>query len=156
MSHEREHISEQIQDLLKQINLNVSHVLSKVIEDSPVTAHQMYIMKIIRKSPRTNLSSLCRDLSLSKGAMSLAINKLVEEGYVLRQDNIIDRRNIDIILTKNGNRILDDTIKKCRDVFNHITLELTSDEMEVIMISLSKLNSSIHNVIHSGELKSER
>lgn len=155
MSHEREHISEQIQDLLKQINLKISHVLSKVIEDSPVTAHQMYIMKIIRRNPKTNLSSLCHTLSLSKGAMSLAINKLVEEGYVLRQDNISDRRNIDIVLTENGNQILDDTIRKCREVFNHITSELSSEEMEVIMTSLSMLKSSIEYVVHSDQKKRE-
>ncbi len=153
MRQEREHISEQIQDLIKQINLNISYIFSKVIEDSPVTAHQMYIMKNIRKNPKTNLSSLCRDLSLSKGAMSLAVNRLVEQGYVLWQDNTTDRRNIDIILTENGVRVLDDTIKKCRDVFNHITTRLTLEEMEVVMTSLSKLNSSIRYFIHDNRLQ---
>jgi DNA-binding MarR family transcriptional regulator len=151
MKHEREHISEQIQDLIKQINLNISHIFSKVIEDSPVTAHQMYIMKIIRKNPKTNLSSLCRDLSLSKGAMSLAVNKLAEEGYVLRQDNMKDRRHIDIILTEKGVRVLDDTIKKYRDVFNEITSHLTGEEMEGIVTSLGKLNSSIQFFTHEGQ-----
>lgn len=150
MKHEREHISEQIQDLIKQINLNISHVFSKGVEDSPVTANQMYILKIIQKNQKTNLSSLCHHLKLSKGAMSLAINKLVEEGYVLRQENTADRRNIDIVLTENGVRTLDDTVKKCRDLFNDITLHMTLEEMEVVMTSLSKLNSSIQCFIHNS------
>ncbi|NLF42510.1 MAG: MarR family transcriptional regulator [Bacteroidales bacterium] len=155
MRHERENISEQIQDLIKQINLNISHIFTRVIDDSPVTAHQMYIMKIIRKNQKTNLSALCRDLSLSKGAMSLAVNRLVEEGYVLRQDNRMDRRNIDIVLTEHGVQTLDDTIKKCRDVFHDITFQLKLEEMEEIVTSLGKLNSSIQYYMNGDQLNSE-
>lgn len=147
MDNKHDYITEQIQDLLKQISLNVSHVLSKVIDDSPLTAHQMYIMKVIKKNPRINLTSLCNDLNLSKGAMSLTLNRLVEEGLVLRKANMVDRRNIDIVLTQKGERILDDTKKKLDELFRLLTSSLSLDEMVEIKTSLKKLNASILSVI---------
>ena len=89
-----ENISIQIQDLLKQINLASSYVFSKVLENSALTFHQVYIIKIISNNPNINLKTLCNELKLSKGAMSLTINKLVEGGYILRRENATDRRSI--------------------------------------------------------------
>ena len=145
---EKENISEQIQDLLKQINTNISHVLSKVIEDSPLTAHQMYIMKIILKSPRINLKTLCNDMLLSKSSMSLTLNKLVEGGYVLRSERPHDRRNIDIKLTEKGERILSETTLKVRGIFSQLTNDYTSDELEKIKSCLEKLYLSTSKVVN--------
>ena len=145
---EKENISEQIQDLLKQINTNISHVLSKVIEDSPLTAHQMYIMKVISKSPRINLKTLCNDLLLSKSSMSLTLNKLVEGGYVLRSERPHDRRNIDIKLTEKGERILSETTLKVRGIFSQLTNDYTSDELEKIKSCLEKLYLSTSKVVN--------
>lgn len=145
---EKENISEQIQDLLKQINTNISHVLSKVIEDSPLTAHQMYIMKIILKSPRINLKTLCNDMLLSKTSMSLTLNKLVEGGYVLRSERPHDRRNIDIKLTEKGERILSETTLKVRGIFSQLTNDYTSDELEKIKSCLEKLYLSTSKVVN--------
>lgn len=145
---EKENISEQIQDLLKQINTNISHVLSKVIEDSPLTAHQMYIMKIILKSPRINLKTLCNDMLLSKSSMSLTLNKLVEGGYVLRSECPHDRRNIDIKLTEKGERILSETTLKVRGIFSQLTNDYTSDELEKIKSCLEKLYLSTSKVVN--------
>lgn len=143
MDNEHYNVTEQIQDLLKQINMNFSHVLSKVIDDSPLTAHQMYIMKVIRKNPRINLTSLCNDLNLSKGAMSVTLNKLADGGFVLRKENAVDRRNIDIVLTKKGERILDDMQKRFGELFRLLTSTLSMEELEEIKTSLKKLNDSI-------------
>ena len=144
----KENISEQIQDLLKQINTNISHVLSKAIEDSPLTAHQMYIMKIILKSPRINLKTLCNDMLLSKSSMSLTLNKLVEGGYVLRSERPHDRRNIDIKLTEKGERILSETTLKVRGIFSQLTNDYTSDELEKIKSCLEKLYLSTSKVVN--------
>lgn len=140
-------ISEQIQDLLKQININTSHVLSGIIEDLPLTAHQLYIMKIIRKNPRINLKSLCKDMLLSKSSMSLTLNKLEEGGYVSRRESSRDRRNIDIVLTEKGERILDETVLKVRETFNRMTDDLTIEELDNIKFCLEKLYTSTSKAV---------
>ncbi|MDD4297051.1 MAG: MarR family transcriptional regulator [Ruminiclostridium sp.] len=149
MDTKKENISEQIQDLLKQINTNISHVLSKVIEDLPLTAHQMYIMKIILKSPSINLKTLCNDMLLSKSSMSLTLNKLVEGGYVLRSECPHDRRNIDIKLTEKGERILSETTVKVRKILSRFTNDYTTEELETIKLCLEKLYFSTSKIVSS-------
>jgi DNA-binding MarR family transcriptional regulator len=136
MDNAKEAISEEIQDLIKQINMNISHVISGVIKDSPLTAHQMFIMKTIRKNSNANLTSLCREVNLSKGSLSLMINKLSEEGYVSRNGNSLDRRNSQIILTKKGEEILNNTIKESRIIFDQLTSALSEGELADIKINL--------------------
>jgi DNA-binding MarR family transcriptional regulator len=112
------------------------------MEDIPLTAHQLYIMKIIQKNPKTNLKSLCKDMLLSKSSMSITLNKISESGYVLRRERPYDRRNIDIVLTEKGEWILNETIQKAREIFNRITEDLTVDELEKIKSCLEKLYDS--------------
>lgn len=140
--------SEQIQDLLKQINIKVRHIMLKEFHSYPLTFHQFHIMKLIKKNPQINLTALCSDLNLSKGSLSLTINKLVEEGYVLRKENASDRRHIDIILSEEGEKILAATKDKSRQIFSLLTASLSEEELEDIIESLMKLSASISKAVH--------
>jgi DNA-binding MarR family transcriptional regulator len=143
MDGEKAVISEEIQYLIKQITMNISRVLSSIIDDSPLTVHQVFIMKTIQKNAETNLTSLCKLLGLSKGALSLTINKLVKEGYVSRTEHSDDRRNVRIMLTKRGEDILHETGEKYRQIFYSLTSALTQGELSEIKENLKKLDSAI-------------
>lgn len=147
MTGGKEYITEQLQDLLKQISMVLSFTLSKVLEDSALTVHQVYVMKLISRKPSINLTGLCKELNLSKGAMSLTLNKLVERGYVLRCEDPADRRNRNIVITEKGQEVLSITIEKIRGAFNRLTYNLTLEELEDIKNSLVKLNSSMYSAL---------
>lgn len=149
MSAVKSAATDQIQTLLKQINMNVSHIMMKEFYDYPVTVHQLHIMKIIRKNPSINLKSLCSDLSLSKSSLSSTINKLVVDGYVIRKENPDDRRNVDILLSEKGEEIMKSSMSKARKVFGSLTLSLSESELDDITQSLMKLNEAIENAVHS-------
>jgi DNA-binding MarR family transcriptional regulator len=139
-----ENNSDKILDLLRQISINISHILSLELSgSSPLTVQQAYMLRKIKQNPRVNLTSLSNELCLTKGAMSLAINKMVEDGYVIRKENMVDRRNIDIILTGKGQRVLDSTIECIRKTFASLTSSLTDEELNEIKLNLEKLNFSM-------------
>jgi len=143
-----ENNSDKILDLLRQISTNISHILSlELSRASPLTVQQAYILRKIKQNPRVNLTSLSNELCLTKGAMSLAINKMVEDGYVIRKENMVDRRNIDIILTRKGQRVLDSTIECIRKTFASLTSSLTDEELNEIKLNLEKLNFSMRKAI---------
>jgi len=143
MDRNREFLCEQLQDLLKQISMSLSCVFSKVLEDSALTFHQVYVMELISGKKGVSLTALCRELNLSKGAMSLTINRLAEDGYVLRCENPADRRNRIIVLTGRGEDVLRKTRDKLREAFGMLTNDLTSEELESIIKSLARLNESV-------------
>lgn len=147
MTSNKEYICEQLQDMLKQITMVFSNTLSKVLEDSALTFHQVYVLKVISAKSSINLTTLCRELHLSKGAMSLTLNKLVEGGYVLRCENPVDRRNRNFTLTEKGKEIMKITNEKIMEALCRLTGNLTEEELEDIRNSLSKLNASMYNAI---------
>lgn len=148
MTAQKTAVTDQIQILLKQINMNVSHIMLKEFYDYPVTVHQLHIMKMIRKNPKINLKDLCLDLSLSKSSLSSTINRLVIDGYVIRKENASDRRNVDILLSEKGEEILIDAMLKARTVFSDLTSSLSEKELENINKSLLDLNSSVESSVH--------
>jgi len=144
--------SEKIQDLLKQINVNIGHVLSiELSRVSPLTVQQVYILKAIKQNSRVNLSSLSNYFCLTKGAMSLAINKMAEDGYVERKENAVDRRNIDIVLTEKGQKELDHTNEQISKTFASLISSLTDEELDEIKLNLEKLNFSIRKAMNKKE-----
>ncbi len=128
--------------------MNVFHIMLKAFYYYPVTVHQLHIMKMIRKNPKINLKALCLDLSLSKSSLSSTVNRLVNDGYVIRKENLSDRRNVDIFLSEKSEEILINAMLKARKVFSNLTFSLSEKELENINKSLLKLNDSIENSVH--------
>jgi len=141
--------SDKILDFLRQISINISRIISlELSKVSPLTFQQAYMLKKIKQNSKVNLTSLSNDLCLTKGAMSLAINKMVEDGYVIRRENAADRRNIEIILTEKGQEVLDLTSERIRKTFASLASFLTDEELNEIKLNLEKLNLSMRKAIN--------
>ncbi len=140
-------VPEQIQDLLKKIHMNISHVMMKELDSSHLTMHQVFIMKVMKKHPQTNLTTLCNHLNLSKSSLSLTLNKLVDEGYVQRIENQEDRRNIYFTLSDLGESMFEEMREKSRKLFSKLIDGLAPEEFQEIEEQLSKLNKTIEKNI---------
>lgn len=143
-------ISGQIQDLLKKITMEVRHVMINEFDSKELTIHQIYIMKIIKKHPRTNLTSLGCHLNLAKSSISLTVNKLVEEGYVLREEDPNDRRNKHIVLSDEGEKVLNEAKNASREIFSNLLTGLKHEELEEIKNNLISLDSFIRKNIEKN------
>lgn len=138
--------AEKIHSLLKKINMNVRHVMMKEFNDSKLTVHQFFILKTIRDNPKTNLTSLSSNMKLAKSSLSIMINKLVEDGYVLRKENPKDRRNIYFALSLKGENLLKEARQKSIIIFDKLVSELTEEEIIEVETNLSKLANSIEKI----------
>ncbi|MFT9495591.1 MarR family winged helix-turn-helix transcriptional regulator [Anaerosolibacter sp.] len=142
---------EQIQDLLKKIHMNISHVMMKELESKHLTMHQVFIMKMIKKHPKANLTTLCNHLNLAKSSLSLTVNKLVDEGYVKRIENQEDRRNIYFDISDEGKKMFNEMREKSRKIFGGLIDGLESDELMEIEVQLLKLHNTIEKNIRNRE-----
>ena len=84
--------------------------------------------------------------------MSLTIDKLVENGYVFRQECSHDRRSINIFLTEKGEKALDDTTDRVREKLNLMTADFTVDELEEIKSCFQKLYESTEKIIKDNKV----
>ena len=91
-----------------------------------ITFQNLLIMKALEGSKGTHMNAIGEILNISKAQMTQSIDKLVALGMVSRQDSTKDRRKIDIFLTKEGNRVLEEVdiiikgkiMEKIRDLGN--------------------------------------
>lgn len=89
--------------------------------------------------PRT-MTEVAKDLGITVGTLTTAINKLVKKEYVERTRGEEDRRAVMIALTRKGKLAYRVHEKFHGDMINETIDGLTSEEEEVLIKALSKLN----------------
>ncbi len=67
-----------------------------------ISVNDMHIMDAIGMDMPRNMSAVARDLSVTVGTLTIAINNLVKKGYVVRKRSEIDRRVVLISLSPKG------------------------------------------------------
>ncbi len=95
------------------------------ISDPPISRNQFYILNILAKNGEFPIGELARILDISTAAASKNIDRLVKMGFVSRRTNQSDRRSMEIELTDDGRKIVDDfeqvTRKKQRPMMENFT-----------------------------------
>lgn len=89
--------------------------------------------------PRT-MTEVAKDLGITVGTLTTAINKLVKKEYVERRRGEEDRRAVMIALTRKGKLAYRVHEKFHADMINETIEGLSSEEEEVLIKALSKLN----------------
>lgn len=113
-------------------------IITSEFED--ITNNDMHVMEAIGVEEPKNMSSIARELSVTVGTLTIAMNSLVKKGYVERTRGKEDRRVVYISLSEKGRRAYGHHARFHRDMINGMTDGLNKEELEVLTRSLSKLN----------------
>ena len=97
----------------------------------------MHVIEAIGIGEPKNMSAIARELSVTVGTLTIAMNSLVKKGYVERTRGLEDRRVVYISLSERGRRAYENHARFHRE---SVTGELTAEETEILVKSLSKLN----------------
>jgi len=79
--------------------------LDKELAPYRIGSGQFYILMPLYKNDGINQESLSQSISINKAAVTRAIQKLINEGYVYRQRSEEDKRSYHIYLTEKGRQI---------------------------------------------------
>ncbi len=106
--------------------------------NAEITFQNLSIMKALEGSKGTHMNAIGEILNISKAQMTQSIDKLVALGMVSRQNSTKDRRKIDISLTEEGKRVLEevDIIIK-RKIMEKIS-DLSNTELDRLLKSLEQ------------------
>lgn len=70
------------------------------------TSKQFFTLEQLKKYEKIELKNLSKDLYVSTSSLCILLNKLVDSGYVFREDDLKDRRNTFYGITESGKEIL--------------------------------------------------
>ncbi|GAA0105485.1 MarR family transcriptional regulator [Paraclostridium sordellii] len=100
------------QNLIKTTNTD-RYKLGKVL-----TKKQFFTLVEIQKLGKIELKNLSRELYVSTSSLCILLNKLVELGYVYREEDQSDRRNTFYGITTEGEEVANQEIEKFMQIIN--------------------------------------
>ncbi len=104
-----------------------------------ITNNDMHVIEAIGLNGGRNMSAVAKDLSVTVGTLTIAINNLVKKSYVHRTRSEKDRRVVLISLTEKGKQAFEHH-KNFHDEMIKATLNgLNMEETEVLVKALSNL-----------------
>ena len=137
-----------LNEVLVNLFRDVMDIEQKAIiteEFQDITNNDMHIIEAIGMNEPKNMSTIAREISVTVGTLTIAMNSLVKKGYVLRERGKEDRRVVYITLTERGRAAYVHHARFHKAMIDSISDELTSEEMELLIKTLTKLNKWFRN-----------
>lgn len=130
-----------LNDLLVNLFHDILEIEEKALRDhgSDLTITEMHTIDAIGDERPRSMSEVARDLNITMGTLTTAVDKLIKKGYVLRKRTEEDKRVVLVELTAKGieAKIMHDGFHQ--DMIKSITDTLTEEEEGVLIESLKKL-----------------
>jgi len=134
---------ETLNDVLVNLFRDVMDLEEKAIitqEFKDITNNDMHVIQAIGLGEPKNMSTIAKELSVTVGTLTIAMNSLVKKGYVNRERGSEDRRVVYIFLSDKGRQAYLHHEQFHRQMIDEILKDLTQEETEALVRSLAKLN----------------
>lgn len=105
-----------------------------------ITNNDMHVIEAIGVGKPKNMSAIAKELSVTVGTLTIAMNSLVKKGYVIRQRGKEDRRVVYISLSEKGKKAYEHHAKFHKEMIAGAVAGLNENEIEVLIKALTKLN----------------
>ena len=107
--------------------------------DVNITPHHFEIMILLKQEGTLHVAEIGERLQIAKAQMTQLIDRLVNFNMVERKMDIADRRTINITLTEQGRRFLEERRNNIMSAIRETLSRLTDEELEDLSDSLRKL-----------------
>ena len=137
-----------LNEVLVNLFRDVMDIEQKAIiteEFQDITNNDMHIIEAIGMNEPKNMSTIAREISVTVGTLTIAMDSLVKKGYVLRERGKEDRRVVYISLTERGRAAYVHHARFHKAMIDSISDEMTSEEMELLIKTLTKLDKWFRN-----------
>ena len=132
-----------LNDALVKLFRDVMDLEEQVIiteEFQDITNNDVHVIQAIGTGEPKNMSMIAKELSVTVGTLTIAMNSLVKKGYVTRERGKEDRRVVYISLSEKGKHAYEHHKQFHHDMIEAILQDLTPDETESLVKALAKLN----------------
>lgn len=110
-------------------------------------AAQYRILGVLkREGTSLSMSELGKRQYISKPYMTILVDQLIQDGYVQRIPDTMDRRVINIAITAEGKRHLKQAASRYKETVKNMLSELDSQDLEDLCQSLEKLRNIIAKI----------
>lgn len=130
-----------LNELLVELFNHILYLEEKNLQDQGITLSmsEVHILENIEKSSTKTMSDVARLNLVTQGTLTVAIHRLVEKGYVIRQKDETDKRIVRLSLPSSAIEILSAHALFHEKMIDHCIDDLHVDEDQMLITSLSKV-----------------
>ena len=133
-----------LNEILVRLFRSIMDVEEKAIitqEFQDITNNDMHVIEAIGMGTPKNMSSIAKELSVTVGTLTIAMNSLVKKGYVKRERGEEDRRVVYISLSDKGKKAFIHHARFHKEMITSILDEFDEDEKKILIRGLTKLET---------------
>ncbi|MDR7002995.1 MarR family transcriptional regulator [Neobacillus niacini] len=101
------------------------------------------VLEVLYQKGKQTIQQIGNCILISSGSMTYVIDKLEQKGLLSRNACPDDRRVIHVILTDDGNQLMNEIMPKYHEFINHMFDSLDSNEAETLVQLLKKLRNKV-------------
>ena len=106
-----------------------------------ITLNDMHIIDRIGLNQAKNMSAVAKEMGVTTGTLTIAVNNLVKKGYLCRERSDRDRRVVLVSLTEKGNRAYRHHEKFHNKMLSELIEGFEEEEIPVLMKALLKIQT---------------
>lgn len=132
-----------LNEVLVRLFRDVMDIEEKAIitqEFRDITNNDMHVIEAIGINAPKNMTSIAKELSVTVGTLTIAMNSLVKKGYVVRERGQEDRRVVYISLSERGRKAFEHHAMFHKKMIEEIMNDLSEEEGKILIRALSKLD----------------
>ena len=114
-------------------------IIDTHMEPHGITAAQFKVLIIMAQFGVDTPAELCRNLSLDSGSMTRMLDRLEQKGLLDRKRSALDRRQVQLVLTDDGQRLADRLPHIGAEALNQLAGALEPDELQTLEKLLKKM-----------------
>jgi DNA-binding MarR family transcriptional regulator len=114
-----------------------------------LSAHQASVLDHLDEIEPTNLRTLAGHMGVTASTMSITINRLVRQKYVVRQKAVQDARHVNLLLTPAGVRIKSEKSVLDPALVRVLLEQLGADERKQALHGLGLLAQAAHKAMQN-------
>ena len=112
-------------------------------QERNLSAPQINTLIFIYRHGHTSVNDLARRWGVTKAAASQMVDKMVDQGWIDRTENLKDRRSRDLTLTKQGKQLTEDAQKFRHAWIDEFVRGLSLAEEKIISPAFEILNQKM-------------
>lgn len=137
-----------LNEILVKLFKDISDIEEKAIiteEFKDISNNDMHIIEAIGLEEPRSMSSVAKDLSVTVGTLTIAINNLVKKSYVKRVRSEKDRRVVLISLTEKGEKAFHHHKVFHEEMIQATLADLDNEQTKVLVHALTNLITFFKN-----------
>ena len=122
-----------------------SNVFERIALEYNITANEVMILTFLKDDFDQDMATdIVNTLMISKSHVSLSVNNLEKAGYIVKKQDVNDKKKIHLEITENAKPILDEIEDEQNKLYEVIFKGISDKEKEMLKLILQKMCNNIN------------